>query len=77
MNYTEIVKKLIGNVQPYGATHIDEQRFENLKAMCLLVNNLVMEIDRVSENKERQEFSMREMGNYAYNFLTEDLMINK
>ena len=44
MTNTDVVKKLIGNVQPYGASHIDEQRFENLKAMCELVGDLMEEI---------------------------------
>lgn len=26
---TEVVKELIGNIRPYGATHIDSERFEN------------------------------------------------
>lgn len=71
---TEVVKKLIGDIQPYGATHIDDKRFENLKTMCEVVNNLVIEIDSVAyENKDRQEFSMKQMADYASNFMTKTL----
>jgi len=76
MTYFEIVNKLIGNIEPVGSTHIDEKRFENLKEMCHLVNCLVSQIDEVSyKNKDRQEHSMKEMGEYAYKFLTNDLGI--
>jgi hypothetical protein len=33
----KVVKKLIGAIEPVGATHIDEGRFENLKVMTELV----------------------------------------
>ena len=78
MTNTDVVKKLVGNVQPYGATHIDDERFENLKAMCELVNDLVTEIDRVAyENKDRHEYSMKQMANYASNFLSNTLGITE
>lgn len=71
---TEVVKKLIGEIQPYGATHIDDKRFENLKTMCEVVNNLVIEIDiDAFENKDRKEFSMKQMADYASNFMTKTL----
>jgi hypothetical protein len=75
MTYTEIIKKLIGEIQPAGAAHIDTARFENLKEMCNLVEDLVSEIDKVAYNAERHEFSMHEMGVYANNFLTKNLGI--
>jgi fructose-1,6-bisphosphatase/sedoheptulose 1,7-bisphosphatase-like protein len=71
MTNTDVVKKLIGDVQPYGAYHIDEKRFENLKAMCELVGDLIEEIKDAAKSKERHEHSMKEMGLYAYNFLTQ------
>jgi len=71
---TEVVKKLVGEIQPYGASDIDNKRFENLKTICEVVNNLVIEIDRVAyENKDRQEFSMKQMAGYASNFMTNTL----
>jgi len=75
MTYTEIVNKLVGNIEPVGDSHIDEKRFENLKTMCELVNNLVAEIDEVSRCKNRVEHSMKEMGKYAHDFLTKEIGI--
>jgi hypothetical protein len=76
MNYTEIVKKLVGDIHPLGETRTDDMRFENLKAMCELINNLVSEIDSVAyENNDRVEYSMKRAGQFAAKFLTDDLGI--
>ncbi len=76
MTHTEIVKKLIGNINPIGESHIDKERFESLKEMCDLVSNLVSEIKYVARDKNRNEHSMKEMGIYASNFLISELEIN-
>lgn len=73
--YAAIVKKIVGDIQPAGASRIDEKRFENLKEMCKLVNELVSEIDKVACEKDRQEHSIKEMGKYAHKFLTKELGI--
>lgn len=78
MTNTEIVKKLIGEVRPVGETNTDNQRFENLKNLCDLTNQLVSMIDDVSHlNKDRQEYSMKRAGEYAHGFLTNTLGIIK
>ena len=46
-NIYEIVIKLIGEIEPVGASHIDPERFENLKTMTDLVDKLVCDIDNV------------------------------
>lgn len=68
-NIKQIVDKLVGNITPYGASHIDEERFENLKIMCGLVERLVSDINFVARDKDRYEASMKEMGVYAQKFL--------
>ena len=76
MTHLDIVNKLIGNIYPYGATHIDADRFENLKEMCSLVSELVSQIkDVANHNKDRYEHSMKEMGLYADNFIKNDYSI--
>lgn len=72
MTNTDIVKKLVGNIQPAGDTNIDHERFENLKAMCELADNLIAEINEVAHrNKNRQEYSVKQMAEYANGFLTD------
>jgi hypothetical protein len=78
MNYTEIVNKLIGDINPVGSSHVDSERLENLKRMCTLVNELVAQIDEVAtENHHRNEFSMKSAGEYAKDFLEITLGIQK
>ena len=77
MTYTEIVKKLIGNINPVGKSEIDTERFENLKQMCELVHDLVILIDDVSfYNRDAREASVRKAADYAKNFLEKDLGMN-
>lgn len=71
MNYFEILMKLIGTVTPYGSTHIDEERFENLKQLCEMADSILLLIHEVAQYKERHEFSMKEIGEYAYKFLND------
>lgn len=78
LTHTEIVKKLIGNINPCGKTEIDKERLENLIEMCYLVDNLVCNIDAVAyNNKDSKEHSVKEMADYASNFLSEQLRIEE
>lgn len=72
----EIVETLVGEINPIGETNEDEVRFENLKVMCDLANNLISKIDDVSyKNKDRYEFSIKRSAEYAEKFLTEQIGI--
>lgn len=76
MTIHEIVKKLVGTIRPAGDSTIDPGRFENLKAMTELVTLLVEDIDDVAfENKNSHEFSVKQAGEFAHKFLTDDLGI--
>lgn len=59
MNYTEIIRKLIGRIYPAGDSSIDTERNDNLKEMCDTVEQLISDIQFVSINKDRQEYSMK------------------
>lgn len=76
MDYTGIIQRLIGPIEPVGESHTDEARLDNLKAMCAMVNDLVSAIDDVSyRNLDRVEYSMKQAGQYAHDFLTKTLGI--
>ena len=76
MTNTDVVKKLIGKINPVGETNTDNERFENLKAMCKLVNNLIIDIDDMAyQNKDAKEFSVKMASEYASKFLTKTLGI--
>ena len=69
MNYTKIIKKLIGEIKPIGESNTDEIRLKNLKKTCSLVEDLLDEIHSVSKDKNRQENSIKIAGMYADDFI--------
>ena len=69
-NY-DIVKKLIGEINPVGETNTDEIRFKNLQNMALLVEHLLHDINKVSyDNIKREELSIKKAALFAQKFLT-------
>jgi len=62
----EIVKKLVGNINPVGETHTDNARFENLKVMTGLVDALLTDIDTVAVNNKDSR-----AGGFASDFFDE------
>ena len=70
MNCYEVINKLIGNIEPVGESHTDEKRLENIKQLTKLVDRLITDISDVARyNKDRQEYSMIEIGQHANSFL--------
>lgn len=71
MTNFDVVKKLIGNIDPVADAAIDCERFENLKDMCELMKEIHIAIDYVAyHNKNSQYGSQRMCGEYADKFLT-------
>jgi hypothetical protein len=66
----DVVRRLVGPVHPVGETNTDYERLENLKQLTELVDFLVYDINRVRSNKNRPEFSMELLGDFADQFLT-------
>ncbi len=78
MEIHEIVEKLIGPINPVGETNADDKRFENLKTLCTVVNELVTDIDNVAYHyKDSQEYSVKRAVDYAKNFMTNTLGITE
>ena len=71
MDIHEIVKKLVGKIDPVGETNTDNDRFENLKAMTELVDELLSDIYRVARGNNRHEYSINRAGQFASSFLDE------
>ena len=66
----EVVKKLIGEIDPVGETRADERRLENLQKLTSLVYALLSDIREVAiYNESRAEFSMSKAGKEARKFL--------
>lgn len=70
MTHHEIVKKLIGPINPVGKSEVDQERLENLNKLCDLVEMLLMDIDDARhEGEGRYESSMKLIGNRAGEFI--------
>jgi len=68
INVYDVVKKLIGPIEPVGESHTDAKRMENLEKMTALINQLLADVDQVIPFKDRVEFSMKRAGEHASKF---------
>lgn len=66
-----VVRKLIGNTEPYGDSAIDDNRTENLDNLIHVIDELLRDVEEVAVYKERNEYSMRAMGKKADEALTD------
>lgn len=71
MTHYEIIKKLIGPIEPVGETNEDKQRFVNLQKTIKLVDMLLSNIEEVSANKDAPEYSVFQSGKEADEFLND------
>jgi len=65
----EVTRNLIGNTEPCGDSRIDEKRAENLEKLLIVVAELLYDVEKVANNRDRQEGSMWKMGERAYTLL--------
>ena len=71
MEVVDVIRKLIGQVEPIGSSHIDEDRYKNLIVLCEVVDELLGDISSVRQNKNRVEYSMNRSGKYADEWLND------
>ena len=69
MEMIDVVMKLNGPVVAVGESDTDERRKENLIELCDLADKILYEINRAATTKDRVESSMKDIGEYADNFL--------
>jgi hypothetical protein len=67
----QIIRKLIGNIEPYGDTNIDEDRKLNLEEYNELVYRLVEDLINIAKFRDRPETSINKLGKIAYYQLIE------
>jgi len=69
MDVYDVVKKLLGPIEPIGDSGIDEKRFSNLIETEKLVNQLLFDISQVASYKDCPEHSRKIAGERAEQFL--------
>lgn len=78
MELIDIVDKLVGRIDPIGDTAIDNERFENLKVYCELIDTMVRNIDDIAYNNMNSELSsIKRASDYASDFMTNRLKIEE
>ena len=69
---TDIVRKIVGPIRPVGETNEDNERFENLKVMCKLIEGLLNDVERVGyDYRNAHEFSKKRASTHAQKFIAE------
>ena len=67
--FLEVVSTLIGDIEPYGDSSVDEVRQENQQKLITLLEEGIENIIANSLYRFRTEGSMKEIGEDAYNCL--------
>lgn len=65
----DVVKKLIGHINPVGESHTDEKRLDNLHETINLMKCLMNDIIDVAKKHDRHEHSVAECGKTAKEYL--------
>ncbi len=72
MDNYDVLKKLLGPIDPIGSTDVDAERYKNLEATIDVVNRLLFDIDAIVwKNKNPQEHSIIKAKEKASEFCRE------
>ena len=62
---TEFITKGLGNITPYGSTHIDNERIKNINSYGSLCEDLIYELLKTARQIDRPEYSIQQMAKKA------------
>jgi len=65
MEVIDLVRKIIGPIQPIGDSSIDSERFSNLTEMVGLIEDLLSDLQAVAKYRQAPEHSVSKAGKYA------------
>ena len=70
MEMYDVVRKLVGAIEPVGETTADERRFDNIKELTELVERLLSDINEVAwRYRNNHQYSMKRASRYAQDFI--------
>ncbi len=70
INIYKLVRTLTGEVQPIGESHTDNNRFNNLKKLIELTEDLLNDISNIASTfKDSKLYSKQRAGELAEKFL--------
>ncbi len=65
----EVIADMVGYIEPYGDTRIDETRYENQEKIIDIINNGLEDLIKNSKYKGSVEGSVDRIGSRAYDVL--------
>ncbi len=69
MELKDVVRKLVGPVRGVGETHEDAKRLENMKTMCLLIEDLLSDVETTYSDADSHQASVGSIGKVAKHFI--------
>lgn len=67
----EVIDKLVGSIEPYGSSQIDEERLRNLETLLDVMDEYINEIIDVTKYRNRYEYSILRIADRAYDWLAD------
>lgn len=67
----QIIYSICGEIEPYGDTNIDEERFENIENYYEALFFIVSKLQKSAKLKDRQEFSIKKIAEKCEDILNE------
>lgn len=71
MSITEILRKLLGEIEPYGDTNIDRKRYANIANYYEALSFIISKLKESAKLKDRQEYSINKIAIECYDILKE------
>lgn len=65
----EVIDRLVGSIEPYGSTQIDEERLKNLETLLEVMDEYINRIIDVTKYRNRYEYSILAIANKAYDWV--------
>lgn len=67
----DLVRELVGPIEPVGESHTDEKRLENLERLMCAIGDLLSDIHVIAHRRCHHQHSIKIAGKRAYEFLGE------
>lgn len=69
-NIIEVIRRLIGPIQPTGESHSDDARFANLENLLAVMKTLHCEVDEIGyEYKDAHQYSLKRAADRCSKYL--------
>ena len=71
MSITDILKKILGEIEPYGDTRIDEERYKNIPNYEEALDFIINKLKASAKLKDRPEYSIHKIAAECEDVLNE------